>query len=290
MYDLILVRRRRRRRIAALVSLICSIGVTALIIVAFLGQYTGTFTVSLTNSSVKLSLSEKANFENPRTYLRIDQLNLFEEYTYVNIVNKDLDDEDKDYTVGEETVEIRDKDGNVTETKQVLNYLKYTFYVGNIGSKAAYYDMKINLLECTQSTDGTGRRLDDTLRVMVYENDIDDPDNTGEHNVDVYAKESTRRGNVDKEGEGTYREFISSMPNRTEKGFVEDERHPLAISFESEKTIKTYSRGGFHAGQIRRYTLVSWLEGEDQDSGNKTGAPVGATLKLGVEITAYENE
>ena len=108
MYDLILVRRRRRRRIAALVSLICSIGVTALIIVSFLGQYTGTFTVSLTNSSVRLSLSEKESFENPKTYLRIDQLNLFEEYTYVNIRNKDLDDENKDYTVGEETIEIRD--------------------------------------------------------------------------------------------------------------------------------------------------------------------------------------
>lgn len=290
MYDLILVRRRRRRRIAALVSLICSIGVTALIIVSFLGQYTGTFTVSLTNSSVRLSLSEKESFENPRTYLRIDQLNLFEEYTYVNIRNKDLDDENKDYTVGEETVEIRDKDGNVTGEKKVLSYFKYTFYVGNIGSKTAQYNMKINLIECTQSTDGTGRTLDDTLRVMVYENDVDDTNNTGVHNLDVYAKESTRRGNVDKDGNGTYREFISTSPVRTTEGFVEDENHPLAISFESDKTIKTYSRGGFHAGQIRRYTLVSWLEGEDQDSGNKTGAPVGATLKLGVEITAYENE
>ena len=290
MYDLILVRRRRRRRIAAFVSLVCSIGITALIIVSFLGQYTGTFTVSLTNSSVKLSLSEKEAFENPRTYLRIDQLNLFQEYTYVNIRNKDLDDENKDATFGEDTIELRDKEGNVTGEKKVLSYFKYTFYVGNLGSKAAQYNMKINLIECTQSTDGTGRTLDDTLRVMVYENDVNDTDNTGEHNVDVYAKESTRRGNVDIEGEPTYREFISSSPKRTDKGFVEDENHPLATSFESEKTIKTYVRGGFYAGQIRRYTLVSWLEGEDQDSANKASEPVGATLKLGVEITAYENE
>ena len=71
---------------------------------------------------------------------------------------------------------------------------------------------------------------------------------------------------------------------------TEDEDHPLAISFEDPKIIHTYSRDRFFASQIRRYTIVSWLEGEDRDSVSSKGNPVGATLKLGVEITAYENE
>ena len=263
MYDYVLVRRRRRRKIAALVSLICSIGVTALIIVSFLGQYTGTFTVSLTNSSVRLSLSEDEKFSNPTSYLRIDKLNLFEEYTYVNILNEDLDDESKPYDCGQHEIKIKNQDGSYT-TKQVLSFFKYTFYVGNLGSKAAQYDMQIKLLECTQSTDGTNRTLDDTLRVMVYENDIDDKNNSGVHNVDVYAKETVGT-NIDIHDETTKREFISTRPNRFATGAQkEDEDHPLAISFENEKIIHTYSRDGFYASQIRRYTLVSWLEGEDR--------------------------
>lgn len=289
MYDYVLVRRRRRRKIAALVSLICSIGVTALIIVSFLGQYTGTFTVSLTNSSVRLSLSETQSFANPTSYLRIDKLNLFEESTYVNVIDEDLDDESKPYDVGQKEIKIKNKDGSYT-TKQVLSFFKYTFYVGNLGSKAAQYDMKVQLLECNASTDGTNRTLDDTLRVMIYENDIEDNNNSGVHNVDVYAKESVGT-NFDINGDVTKREFISTPPNRYVTGpQTEDEDHRLAISFEDTKTIHTYSRDRFFASQIRRYTLVSWLEGEDRDSLSSKGEPVGATLKLGVEITAYENE
>ena len=90
MYDYVLVRRRRRRKIAAIVSFVCSIGITALIIISFLGQYTGTFTISLVSSSVKLSLSDEESFVNPTSYLRIDKVNLFEEYTYDYI--KEIDD------------------------------------------------------------------------------------------------------------------------------------------------------------------------------------------------------
>lgn len=292
MYDYILVRRRRRRKIAAIVSFVCSVGITALIIISFLGQYTGTFTISLVSSSVKLSLSDEVKFTNPTSYLRIDKLNLFDEYTYEYIKNIELDDEEVPFDKGAHDVVIRDKDGNVKSTRKYLSYFKYTFYVGNLGSKAAQYDMKINLVECTQSTDGTGRTLDDTLRVMIFENDVNDTNNSGLHNVDVFAKEMANSDgtNIDINNNQTKREFISTKPNRTTEGYVEDEDHPLAISFEDEKTIKTYSRGDFYAGQIRRYTLVSWLEGQDRDSTGKKGTPVGATLKLGVEITAYENE
>ena len=294
MYDLILVRRRRRRKVAAIVSFVCSIGITALIIISFLGQYTGTFTISLVSSSVKLSLSDEESFVNPTSYLRIDKLNLFEEYTYDYIKEIDLDKENKEvpFDTGEHEVVIRDKDGNKKSSRKYLSYFKYTFYLGNLGSKVASYDMKINLVECTQSTDGTGRTLDDTLRVMVYENDVNDADNLGEHNVAVYAKEvgNSDGTNIDLENHPTKREFISAKPYRTDEGYVEDEAHPLAISFEDEKTIKTYNRTDFYAGQIRRYTIVSWLEGQDRDSTGKKGAPVNATLKLGVEITAYENE
>jgi len=39
-------------------------------------------------------------------------------------------------------------------------------------------------------------------------------------------------------------------------------------------------------GEMRRYTIVTWLEGFRSD--NTKPAPAGASIKLGVEINAYE--
>lgn len=277
MYDKQFVKKRRRRRFAALASMISGIGVTSLVIVAFLGRFTGTFTVSLANSSVKLSLSQMESFENPTSYLRIEKLDLFEEYTYESLPSQEiLDNEDTPYDYGS----YKNDKGDA-----VMRYLKYTFYVGNMGGKTAQYDLKINLLDRNKSTDGSGRTLDDTLRVMVYENDV--AEYTGEtyHNKEIFAKEAAEY-NVDKDGNRTRREFVSRYQYLKQ----EDEEHPLATSFKNGSEIHTYSRGGFLEGQKRRYTLVVWLEGEDPQSEYAKDAPVGASIKLGVEITAYENE
>ena len=45
---------------------------------------------------------------------------------------------------------------------------KYTFYVCNVGRIPAKYDFKVNIENSVASEDG--RFLDDTLRVMIYEN------------------------------------------------------------------------------------------------------------------------
>ena len=276
MYDRQFVRKRRRRVIAALVSLISGIGITSLVIVSFLGRFTGTFTVSLANSSVRLSLSDKLAFDNPTSYLRIERLDLFEENTYSALPSADvLDNEDTPYNYGAYTNEE-----NIT----ILRYMKYTFYVRNMGGKTAKYSLKINLQDRNKASDGTERTLDDTLRVMVYENDCVETLGKQEHNVNIYAKEAAEY-NIDKDGNKTMREFVSTYPYLNE----EDENHPLADSFTNSAVVHTYERGGFLQGQTRRYTIVTWLEGEDPQSGFLDDAPVDASIKLGVEITAYEN-
>lgn len=281
MYDKQFVKKRRRRVIAALMSLISAIGVTSLVIVAFLGRFTGTFTVSLANSTVRLSLSDKLSFENPTSYLRIERLDLFEENTYSALPGADvLDNESTPYNYGKYT-----NDDNVT----VLRYMKYTFYVRNMGGKTAKYNLRINLQDRHKSSDGTERTLDDTLRVMVYENDCVETLGTEEHNVNIYAKEAAVY-NIDKEGNKTMREFVSEYPKEPKKMQKEDENHPLADTFAKRSVVHTYERGGFLQGQTRRYTIVTWLEGEDPQSGFLDDAPVDASIKLGVEITAYENE
>ena len=277
MYDRQFVKKRRRRVIAALVSLICGIGVTSLVIVSFLGRFTGTFTVSLANSSVRLSLSDKLSFENPTSYLRVEKLNLFEENTYHALPSDEvLDNENTPYDYGAYTNEE-----NIT----VLRYMKYTFYVRNMGGKTAKYSLKINLQDRNKACDGSERTLDDTLRVMVYENDCVETLGNEEHNRDIFAK-AAAEDNFDKDGQRTSREFVSEYPYTNE----EDDDHPLADTFSNGSIVHTYQRGGFIQGQTRRYTIVTWLEGEDPQSRFLDDAPVDASIKLGVEITAYENE
>ena len=276
MYDHLLIKKRRRRRIAALVSLITGIGISSLVLVAFLGRFTGSFTVKLANSSVKLSLSDKESFANPTSYLSLEKLDLFEENTYSNLPKQEiLDSEDIPYDYGTYTNDRGEK---------IMRFLKYTFYVRNMGGKTAKYDMKVTLVDRNKATDGSERTLDDTLRIMVYENDVSESTGDAYHTVGIYAKEAAEY-NIDKEGNRTRREFVSTYPYLNE----EDNEHPLATSFESSSVVTTYTRGGFLEGQTRKYTLVVWLEGEDPQSEYLKDAPVGASIKLGVEITAYEN-
>ena len=235
------------------------------------------FFVKVNNKKgINLAISDKASFDNPSSYLRIEKLDLFEENTYSNLPKDEvLDTEETTYNYGAYT---NDK------YETVLQFMKYTFYLKNMGGKTAQYNLKINLLDRNKVSDGTERMLDDTLRVMVYENDYEEGQET-QHNKTIYAKEAAEY-NIDKEGNRTMREFVSTSPY----GNQEDDNYPLATSFESSRVVHTYERGGFLQGQTRRYTIVYWLEGEDPQSAFLDNAPVGASMKLGVEINAFEQD
>ena len=275
MYDLQYVRKRRRRRIAALVALISSIGVACLVVTSFLGRTVGTFTVAVTNTTVKLALSKKADLSDATSYLRVDKLYPLRETSFENLPSHDLlDDEKQDYDYGFVYNDAGDPDS--------MSFIKYTFYVTNLSSTIAKYNLTIKLGDRNESNDGTKRGLDDTLRVMVYENDPA----TNSHDYTVYAKEAAEV-NYDSEGNKTRREFISTYPSGTNK---EDDEHKLAETFLPGQSIVKYTASNFKKGDIKRYTLVIWLEGEDPQSDNSKEIPEGASLKLGVDIAAYEND
>ena len=279
MYEELYVRRKRKKKIAAVVVGISTVGVTSLAIISFLGRYVGTFTVSLRNQEVALTLSQKSDFEKTTTYLRLSAVPRFDESTYSKILAKQPDNEEFDYTYG---ASHYDSEGNI----DAYDFFKYTFFVKNIGTADALYDFKIKLSDDKPAdTSGGNIYLSDLLRVMVYENDVND-----EHAHTVYAKP---KGNDEdtvhktKDGEVTNREFISTRPKSVE--MVESEEYPLAENFYDNSTVVNYVAKPLEVGQYRRYTLVTWLEGEDPQSSPNKEAPLGATIKLGVEIPAYEN-
>lgn len=278
MYDLNHVRKRRRRRIAALISLIASIGVASLIVTSFLGRTTGSFTVKVVNSDVKLSLSLTEDFKESTSYLRIGKLLPLKEMYYGAFPSDDIiDSRFTAYDYGSAEID------EATNQPTSLYYIKYTFFVKNIGSNIVKYNFSVTLGDRAKSTDGTERTLDDTLRVMVYDNDI----TTNTHNFKTYAKESPVF-HIDKNNNQTFREFLSSRPYDET---TEDDEHPLVDeSFKSGQTIVKYAvEKPLQREDIRRYTVVIWLEGEDKQSDPSKGIPDNASLKIGVNIDAFEN-
>ena len=283
MYDLLFVRKRRRRKIAALVALFSSLGITSLVIISFLGRSVGTFTVSLNNSEVNLALVEKEESTNYSTFLRVNDSSKYIEHSYEFFKDKldTIDNEETPYNMAEFEHTYLDTKDNTLKTAKCLEFFKYTFYVKNVGSKTASYDLNINVSDRTRSDDNTGRSLDDTLRVMVFENDP----SSEEHKYTVYAKKAAEN-NIDINGNKTDREFIAAHDQSTNR---ETEKYPLAEIFKDGNTIATYNVNDFIKNEMRRYTVVIWLEGEDPQSKPDAEYPEGATLKLGVDISAHEN-
>ena len=269
------VRKRKRKKAVAILTAIAAMGVGVFVLVSFLGRFVGTFTVALDTGSVKLSLSEKSDFDNSTSYIKIDALPSFDLSSFTSLPGaEEVDNENTSYLYGT----VKDSKGN-----QSMKYFKYTFFVRNTGNIAADYDLKINLTKNVPSADG--RYLDTLLRVLVYENDA----SSNEHSYTVYAKKSETPNQTYgyEEGETTFKEYISY--DRPDKAEAHNDAFPgFAEMFESDNVIATIPVRNFQQDDAKRYTLVAWLEGEDQQA--KGNPPEGGNLKLGVTINAYENQ
>ena len=274
--DLAYVRKRKRRKVAAIVTAISTMAVAVFVLVAFLGRFVGTFTVSLDTGELKLSLCEKSSFNNPTSYLKLKSIPDFALTTYTDLPSSsELDNEETTYLDGE----IKDAKG-----KSSLKYFKYTFFVKNGGEIPASYDMKVNITRNTPSDDR--RYLDSLLRVIVYHNNI----NSDTHDHEVYAKENTDPSPTYgyEEGEYTYKAAISFQNPEDAERYGGYEFPGFANRFESSTVAARIPQVSLQQDETIRYTIVVWLEGNDPDA---TGAaPVNANLKLGVTINAYENQ
>lgn len=267
MYDLSFVKKRKARKIVAIASLFSTVGITSLVVISYLGRSTGAYTISLTNSLVRLTLSRKLDFVDQTSYLKYEGIKNFEENTYKSLpADSILDSENTPYTYGAVGDAINGR----------YAFLKVTFYVKNVGKVSANYVMDVNISGNTKANDGTGRTLDDTVRLMVYDNNPEE--NT--HNKRIFAK-AAYMNNIDRNGLPTYREYVAETADQ------EDDSHPLAEVFHSNDIVARYNIESFKPDDVRRYTIVMWLEGYDPQA---RGGPVpeGASIEFGVKISAYE--
>ena len=265
MYANIFVRKRKIRMLAVIVGGVGSVGVATLSIAAFLGHQVGSFTVSLESKSVQLSLSEDSSFKERTSFLRVNEVPKFHQYTYRDIKN-----------LGDEVIDSEETktDLGIQTSKQgesSTDFLKYTFFLKNVGSYAARFDLSLQIKEVVASV--KGQSFEDCFRVMVYENGVDT----------VYAKKLAYP-HPGAEGENDYRAPISLEYNEQDGDYTFE---GYAESFVSPTEVMSEKGVVIEVGEVRKYTVVTWLEGyriggdpEDFD---------GASIKLGVEINAYEN-
>lgn len=263
MVEQALIKRRRRKRIAAIVGGSSATVLIALGIIAFLGQYVGTFTVALRNNEkIQMSCYDNAELQSPTTFLRIGNVPTFTVYTanYISDHNN-IDNATNSYLYGAD----RDVYGNI----KYLNYLKYTFFIKNVGINDIDYTFNINVTEST-APDTIDYTLVDIARVRLYEHDMSDDS----HTYTTYAKESLRP-RVDEKGEKTFKKPIAGeLGTPAFCGFAEP--------FVSDKTLVSLPRTNFKPGEARRYTIVIWLEGEDE---KVTGPqPSNMMIKIGTEF------
>ena len=272
MYELEYVKKRKRRKVVAIVGGISGVAISAMAIISFLGRFVGTFTVSLDTGKVSLTLSQKSNLSNSTSYLRIDNVPKFGEFTYSEFRNEKafsiVDSEESSIKIGANSF---NDDGSIRK----LNFFKCTFYVANVGSVPARYDFNVNLLESTAAEDG--RSLVDTVREMVFNNK--DPN---QHEGEVYAK----RLSVPSHYDGDTAKYEAPISVTEYDATPENPFQGYTTSFKSDTLIASLPESYFAVGEIRRYTIVYWLEGFA--SNNELLAPHGATIKIGVEINAYE--
>lgn len=195
----------RRREVALKVAAVVA-AISILFLLIFYGlvhfaNSIGNFTVKVIEEEEEyaLSISDTPSFENPTTMLHADVLDSMD-----NITESWID----------ENVDMIDGAHNGK------NYIAYTFYLKNAGTKPVDYLTEINILSVMKGAD-------EAVRVKVYKN--------GE--PVVYAK--------------------------PQKGSTEPE--PNTIPFYSSKVVMSQTTEDFLAGDVVKYTVVVWLEGNDPE-------------------------
>lgn len=228
------------------------------------------FSICLNNNGTETNMIMHKESSEINNQEEIKTLPPLDEYTFSMLPSCDvLDSEETDYNFGA----IVDSYGEIVN----LSFFKYTFFIKNNGPIVTSYNMTANIAENNMSSDG--RSLDDSLRVMLFENDADSDD----HQYKVWAKRSKTQ-HLDGDGYVDYREAISTPIDRV------DDDHPFygyAEQFESDTRFFTIHSMPLYPGECIRYTFVFWLEGEDPDSTN-VSAPDNASLKMNINIDCSE--
>lgn len=284
--------RKRRRRIAAIILGVSMSILAVLIIIALLGRNFGSFTVKLEQVRNELSLSDSLTAGGSGTTLKTNTTYLMAGGYECNtpMCADDLAEEDfLDADITDDSVILprRQQVYDPTEYNQDYSF-KYTFYLRNSSptevARANYY---IDFTSITEPTNvNASCSIEDIVRVRVYDSHYEDE--TLEHSmVGTYARKARNFSD-----NGSNNELITGTPdgathgykakNAENKGYCtnflnDDGSDPLGMIVMKNET-------NLQPREIRRFTIVIWLEGFDNDCAGEN--PVGSALTMAMHFTS----
>ena len=217
----------------------------------------GHFTINMSSDlfSEGFSLSETPDFENPTSQLMCDPLDHVPEVSISSI-----------------SPEVTEIDGQHNSS-----YFAYTYYIRNDGSSTVDYKWELALNSESQN-------VSSAVWVMIFEDD----------EMVFYAKE-----NEDGDPE------ILPPKGESGRGYAEPPLYDLAADpreqyekngslwrivprkFESETTVAHGIREQMKVGEVHKYTIVMWLEGDDPDCNNDL---VGGHLGLEMYMSLIDKD
>ena len=201
----------------------------------------------------RMAISNKVDSENTKE-LVVPTLPSFEVHTDSKLQNHDsIDNENTDYSMGALT-------NPRTGEADYLYYFKYTFFVKNNGPMVVRYNFEAKISELEKPNNTSSYSYDDLLRVRLYENN----NNENTHYYETYAK-------APRDGQ---RELIASTSTE------------YCINFIDDSLILKREVRSFEPNDIKRYTILVWLEGTDPQCDGI--APTGGSFKFQININGVE--
>ncbi|MCQ2799920.1 MAG: hypothetical protein MJ228_04075 [Bacilli bacterium] len=277
------VRRKKARARTLAVFGMSSALLMLLIIIALLGQNNGNFTIKIEKAQFHLALGSTltnnkgdADVKDGKAVLMAEGFKAAAPMKADNLPDADILDGD----ITDSTLEVVNRrPANLDAQFGVdADYsYKYTFYLQNTSfTEVGHINYYINFVDIVEPSNfqNTGP-LEDFVRVRVYDTVF--TGTTISHNlVGTYARESHRafpdNGN----------EFIT-------KNAVKDENKGKCTNFINDHTgnprdmVVMTNTVDIQPREVRRYSVIIWLEGHDPDCDGEN--PEGAKLTLGMGFT-----
>jgi hypothetical protein len=235
------VRRRKQKRVALVILSIAATGCFVLGMVAFLGNFSGQFTVKIDPSANLTMDADNDSFDTKTSYLKATGLEAATTYLADSLPEADAID----------TTPGGSKNGyRVSENhpeRRIGQYMAYTFFVRNVDEEATAFSMRLNIDSYSNGVNGTCSLID-ILRVRLFANSIK-VDGAETHDFATYANISA---------DGVTPEIVSPITGTKEENMAP------ATPFVGEKTVaeEEYTLDSM---EDMRFTIILWLEPDDPE-------------------------
>ena len=217
----------------------------AVLIYTYVTEQRGHFTINMTADMMRegFLLSETEDFEKEKYRLYTDQI------TNANAISIDSINRG-----------VSEKDGS----HNGAGYLAYTFYIKNDGEMATNYAYTMNITSQTMNAD-------QAAWVMFFE----------DGKQQIYARMSGDGNPEELYGYQTSPFYEFAYDPESQYYIEEDRAGIVTTPFIDEYTVLQGLVSDFEPGEIKKYTVVIWLEGDDPDCTNAIlGGHVGFNIQF----------